>query len=88
MSINHNDPNDMDPKIIAILNKVEEITKRKMVEMYQEISDIRENTSLNGLLEYSLINHIVGYVKTLSQLTNKPALQIYSNYSDTIIKRL
>jgi hypothetical protein len=88
MTINLHNKENLDPKIYAILEKVEQLTKDSITDLFIRFDEIKEDQSLGNLITFALSNLVVMHVQALSKSIEIPPIQVYSQLSNAIIQCL
>lgn len=88
MSIDVKDSESIEPDMLILLEKVEQMTKDTLIELYHKFDKMKGDNKISMLIEFSFFNYVLMHITTLSKLMNMPPLQVYSQFSDRVIKCL
>ena len=88
MSIDVKDSESIEPDMLALLEKVEQMTKDSIIELYYKFNEIKGDNKVSMLIEFSFFNYVLMHIKSISSMSNMTPLQVYSQFSDKIISCL
>ncbi len=71
-----------------ILDKAEQITKDKFIELFKELYESKGDLKFAAILDFAITNAVIMYVNANSEITKIPPLQIFTQMCDKIITQI